>query len=229
MYSLWPDLSQDTINFDLEVWPTFEKLEPWLLFNDGCRPASVLVFWQLLLCVFVPRFRESAGTLNLIRLSVRPSVPLSVCPSVRHKNFNLGHNFCTIIGRALILGMCILCDGTFPMVPCRDLDGDLWPTSRSNLLPSGGPQFSEFACTGLLCVRYLTWWVLPDCGWFILSVCFTGLLCARYLTWWVLPDCGWLYFLCVLQVYSVLDISPDGCYLIASGYTFCVFYRFTLC
>ena len=91
----------------------------------------------------VPRFRESVGTLNLIRPSVRPSVCLSVC----HKNFNLGHNFCTITDRALILGMCVPCDKTFPVVPCRDLDGDLWPSSRSNLLPSGGPQFSEFACS----------------------------------------------------------------------------------
>ena len=94
-------------------------------------------------CLFiVPRFRESVGTLNLIR----PSVCLSVCLSVCHKIFNLGHNFCTITDRALILGMCVPCDKTFPEVPCRDLDGDLWPTSRSNLLPSGGPQFSEFAC-----------------------------------------------------------------------------------
>ena len=92
--------------------------------------------------LIVPRFRESVGTLNLIRPSVRPSVCLSVC----HKNFNLGHNFCTITDRALILGMCVPCDKTFPVVPCRDLDGDLWPSSRSNLLPSGGPQFSEFAC-----------------------------------------------------------------------------------
>ena len=92
-----------------------------------------MIWWQQL-PLFVPRFRESAGTLNLIRLSVR------------HKNFNLGHNFCTITGRALILGMCVLCDKTFPMVPCRDLDGDLWPSLMSNLLPSGGPQFSEFAC-----------------------------------------------------------------------------------
>ena len=74
--------------------------------------------------------------------SVRPSV----CLSVRHKNFNLGHNFCTITDRALILGMRVLCGKIFPMVPCRDLDRDLWPTSRSNLLPSGGPQFYEFAC-----------------------------------------------------------------------------------
>ena len=36
-------------DLDLEVWPTFEKLQPWMLFNDGCRPASVVVFWQLLL------------------------------------------------------------------------------------------------------------------------------------------------------------------------------------
>ena len=92
--------------------------------------------------LIVPRFRESVRTLNLIR----PSVPLSVCLSVCHKNFNIGHNFCTITDRALILGMCVPCDKTFPVVPCRDLDGDLWPSSRSNLLPSGGPQFSEFAC-----------------------------------------------------------------------------------
>ena len=56
---------------------------------------------------------------------------LSVCLSVCHKNFNLGHNFCTITDRALILGMCVPCDKTFPVVPCRDLDGDLWPSSRS--------------------------------------------------------------------------------------------------
>ena len=31
--------------------------------------------------IFVPRFRESVGTLNLIRLSVRPSVRPSVCLS----------------------------------------------------------------------------------------------------------------------------------------------------
>ena len=100
---------------------------------------------------FVPRFRESVGTLNLIR----PSVCLSVC----HKNFNLGHNFCTITDRALKLGMCVPCDETFPEVPCRDLDGDLWPTSRSNLLPSGGPQFSEFACktSCILDPRILLW------------------------------------------------------------------------
>ena len=70
----------------------------------------------------------------------------SVCLSVRHKNFNLGHNFCTITDRALILGMCVPCDKSFPVVSCCDLDGHLWPTSRSNLLPSGGPQFSECAC-----------------------------------------------------------------------------------
>ena len=83
------------------------------------------IFWLTLvyICVkvIVPLFWESVGTLNLICPSVRPSV----CPSVCHKNFNLGHNFCTVTGRALILGMCVLCDKTFLMVPCRDLDGDL--------------------------------------------------------------------------------------------------------
>ena len=76
---------------------------------------------------------------------------LFVCLSVCHKKFN----FCTITDKALILGMCVPCDKTFPVVPCRDLDSDLWPTSRSNLLPSGGPQFSEFAClkSFWLCVK----------------------------------------------------------------------------
>ena len=43
------------------------------------------------LSLFVPHFHESVGTLNLIH----PSVCLSHCPSVCHKNFNLGHNFDT--------------------------------------------------------------------------------------------------------------------------------------
>ena len=30
------------------------------------------------------------------------------------------------------------------MVPCSDLD--LWPTSRWNMLPRGGPQLSEYSC-----------------------------------------------------------------------------------
>ena len=38
----------------------------------------------------------------------------------------------------------ICCQAPFLLIPCGDLD--LWPTSRSNLLPGGGPQFFEFAC-----------------------------------------------------------------------------------
>ena len=41
----------------------------------------------------------------------------SVSPS-----FNLCQNFCTIKGRALILGMCGLCYKTFAVIPCCDLD-----------------------------------------------------------------------------------------------------------
>ena len=163
MYSLWQDLSHGTIIFDL-LTLKFDLLlknfnHGFFLVMVAARRVSLssdnsylprrqetglyivlaLLDIDLTLANFiVPRFRESAGTLNLIRLSVSPSV----C----HKNFNLGHNFCTITGRALIFHMCVLCDKTFLMVPCRDLDGDLWPTSRSNLLLSWGPQFSEFAC-----------------------------------------------------------------------------------
>ena len=96
-------------------------------------------------------FRESVGTLNLIRrsvpLSLCLSVRLSVCLSVCHKNFNLAHIYWSINDRALIFGMHDPCDKSFTLVPCGDLD--LWPTSRSNLLPGGGPQFFEFACHGL--------------------------------------------------------------------------------
>ena len=42
------------------------------------------------------------------------SVTLSVCVK---KNFNLGHNFWTVIGTAFIFHMCIPCDKTFPLVP----------------------------------------------------------------------------------------------------------------
>ena len=48
-----------------------------------------------------------------VRLSVRPSVTNTLTLAI------------TNIGRALILGMFVLCDKTFPMVPCRDLDGYL--------------------------------------------------------------------------------------------------------
>ena len=90
-------------------------------------------------CVCCPPLSRKRGDIKS-----HSSVCPVVCPSVCHKKFNLGHNFFTITDRVLILGMCVPCDKTFPEVPCRDLDGDLWPTSRSNLLPSGGPQFSEF-------------------------------------------------------------------------------------
>ena len=92
--------------------------------------------------LFVLRPSRKRETLELIC----PSVPLSVCPSVRHKNFNLAHIFRSINDRALIFGMHDPCDKPFRLTPCSDLDLELWPTSRSKLLPGGGPQFSEFAC-----------------------------------------------------------------------------------
>ena len=143
MYSLWQDLSLGTIffylvtltlkNFNLDHYFQTRKVE-LSYYTCVTRPFT----WYHNFC---PPLLRKRGDIKS-----HSSVRLSVSPSLCHKNFNLGHNFCTITGRALILGMCVLCDKTFPMVPCRDLDRDLWPTSRSNLLPSGGPQFSEFAC-----------------------------------------------------------------------------------
>ena len=102
---------------------------------------TVLLIIKLQQPVYCPPLSRKHGDIKS-----HSSLCLSVCLSVCHKNFNLGHNFCTITDRAFILGMCVPCDKTFPVIPCRDLDGDLWPSSRSNLLPSGGPQLSEFAC-----------------------------------------------------------------------------------
>ena len=90
-----------------------------------------------------PPFAKAGGikSQSSVRPSLRPSVPLSVT-----KNFNLAHIFWSINDRALIFGMHIPCDWPFQLTPCSDLDLDLWHISRSNLLPGGGPQFSEFAC-----------------------------------------------------------------------------------
>ena len=90
----------------------------------------------------VPRLSRKRVTLKLIRPSVCPSV----CQSLCHKNFNLAHIFWSINDRALIFGMHDPCDKPFLLIPCGDLDLDLWPTSRSNLFTGGGPQFFEFAC-----------------------------------------------------------------------------------
>ena len=110
------------------------------------------------------------------------SVCPSVCPSVCHKNFNLGHTFCTITDRAMILGMCVPCDKTFLEVPCRDLDGDLWPTSRSNLLPSGGPQFSEFVC--FLFNFYEIFWV---------RIWYPYIYCVHLQVSGMMSDLAWLW------------------------------------
>ena len=86
------------------------------------------------------RFYHIIFVLCLSRdIKTHSSVPLSVC----HKNFNLAHIFWSINDRALIFGMHDPCVKPFQLTPCQDLD--LWPTSRSKLLPGGGPQFSEFA------------------------------------------------------------------------------------
>ena len=95
--------------------------------------------------------------------SVRPSVR----PSARHKNFNLAHIFWSINDRALIFGMHAPCDRPFQLTPCCDLD--LWPPSRSNLLPGGGPQFSEFACCDLIS-KHMYPLVLPKMAPFCMKI-----------------------------------------------------------
>ena len=100
-------------------------LSKHLLFCDTKRHKCLYLFQYIY--IFCPPLSRKRGAI-ISHSSVRLSVRLSVGPSVCHKNFNLGHKFCAISGWALILGMCVVCDKTFPMVPCRDLDGYLWPT-----------------------------------------------------------------------------------------------------
>ena len=56
------------------------------------------------------------------------------------------------------IGMHDPCDKPFLFVPWGDLD--LWPTSRSNLLLGGGPQFFEFACIFINSRNHLHFWCL---------------------------------------------------------------------
>ena len=57
------------------------------------------------------------GSPIVITLSVLLSVRPSFCPSVRQKNFNIGHNFFTLGDKSFIFGMCDPYDKTFPTVP----------------------------------------------------------------------------------------------------------------
>ena len=109
-HNCWP------CDLGLKVWPTFEKLYPWLLFSDGCHPASDVVFWQLLLycpfwqylSVFLSTWQTTtylsqkqvfyATELKNIVLSC-----LSDCLSV--VIFSLGNNFSTVVYREVIFGM----------------------------------------------------------------------------------------------------------------------------
>ena len=117
----------------------------WTWGWDSLVPSEM--WWLIIFLPFiVPRLSRKWGTLNLIRPSVGPSVCLSASPSVCHKNFNLAHIFWSVYDRALIFGMHDPCDKPFLLIPCGDLYLDIWPTSRSNLLPGGGPQFFKFAC-----------------------------------------------------------------------------------
>ena len=107
----------------------------------------------LKLCVIMhfcpPPFAKAGDiqTHSSVCLSLCPSVCLSAC----HKNFNLAHTFWSINDRALIFGMLDPCVKPFQLTTCGDLDLDLWPTSRSKLLPGGEPQFFEYACLLMCC------------------------------------------------------------------------------
>ena len=134
-------------------WLSYSIYETWRMFYIPLAKGSEIWNTQLVSLIsyemkmnfrsyiyLSPAFRESGGHSNsFVRPSVSPSFRLS-------QNFNLTDIFWSINDRALIFGMHDPCDKSSLLVPCGDLDLDFLPTSRSNLLPGGGPQFFEFAC-----------------------------------------------------------------------------------
>ena len=56
-HKFWP------CDLNLELWPTFQKLLPWLLLSDGCRPASVVVFLTTLIIIHVTLHSNLQGSL----------------------------------------------------------------------------------------------------------------------------------------------------------------------
>ena len=96
-----------------------------------------------------PSVCPSVWTLNLIRLSVCPSVPLYVC----HKNFNiLSHIFWTVWDRASIFHMFVYDkrdDFGFPIVDFPWLSGDV------PRLPSYGIYISQLVRFARCCASVL--------------------------------------------------------------------------
>ena len=143
--TLIPRLTFDNQGAFSSLPSTNYEWSPWSICN-GCDMPDGNAYhsgYLALTVIYCPPPFAKAGDIKThlsVCLSVRPSVRLSVC----HKNFNLAHIFWSINDRALILGMHDHCDLPYLLVPCSDLDHDLWPISRSNLLPGGGPQFFEF-------------------------------------------------------------------------------------
>ena len=108
--------------------------------------------------------------------------------SAYHKNINLAHIFKSINDRALIFGMHESCDKPFLLVSWGDLD--LWPSSRSNLLPGAGPQFFEFACLSTNSVRQVWLFILKK---------FLHYLAKRF----------WTFFSSIVTLY-VFTGTPSG-------------------
>ena len=91
------------------------------------------------------------------------SVCLSVRPSVCHKNFNLGHNFCTFTGRALILGMCVFVTRPFrwyhvvTLVVTFDL-------LQGQICCRAGDHNSLNLLVSIIFLLYFIWQWIPDVG-----------------------------------------------------------------
>ena len=161
-----------------------------------CLNGSVCLFVTIYLSFCPPPFAK-AGDIKT-HLSVCPSIGLSVC----HKNFNLAHIFWSIKDRALIFGMHDLCYKSFLLVPCCDLDPELLPTSRSNLLPGRGPQFFEYACITLVCKS-----LLSKCKCVFKSVC--SCCCRCNLPWFKGHAVVYIYSIHVPVWYAMVHITKS--------------------
>ena len=123
---------------------------------------NILLWIQLDTNLFELGMQNSQSTLHLVRTLfcprtlrnygghknqfVRPSIGLSVRPSVCHKNSNLAHIFWSVKDITLMFGMSYPWKKSFQLAPWRDFNFDLNFFQGNLFCPPGGQQLSEFAC-----------------------------------------------------------------------------------
>ena len=155
-------------------------------------------------------------------IKTHSSVCLSVCP----KNLNLAYIFWSITDRALIFGMHHPCDKSFLLVPCGNLDPDLWSTSRTNLL-SGGNHNSSYLLVYFMPPDWIIGGILFlfclfVCLFVRLSVCLSVVNFNLHFNIWTVSDTDFLFGVHtqLMMPFQMTPRSSDLCGVCAINYFF---------